>query len=50
LGVLMVVFGAQFITLGLLGEMITRFQHENNKKKPYEIKTCINFEKKPIAK
>ena len=45
LGVLMVVFGAQFITLGLLGEMITRFQHENNKKKPYEIKTCVNFQK-----
>jgi glycosyltransferase involved in cell wall biosynthesis len=44
LGVLMIVFGAQFITLGLLGEMITRFQHENKKSKSYEVETRINFE------
>jgi glycosyltransferase involved in cell wall biosynthesis len=47
LGVLMIVFGAQFITLGLLGEMITRFQHENSRKKSYEVETLINFENIP---
>ena len=45
LGVLMIVFGAQFITLGLLGEMITRFQHENRRTKSYEVETLINFDK-----
>jgi glycosyltransferase involved in cell wall biosynthesis len=48
LGVLMIIFAAQFITLGLIGEMLTRFQHENSKSKSYEVETCINFETKPI--
>lgn len=46
LGILMIVFGAQFITLGLLGEMITRFQHENNKSKSYDVESRVNFENK----
>ncbi|MEJ2242059.1 MAG: glycosyltransferase family 2 protein [Candidatus Bathyarchaeota archaeon] len=45
LGILMIVFGTQFITLGLLGEMITRFQHENRRTKSYEVETLINFDK-----
>jgi glycosyltransferase involved in cell wall biosynthesis len=44
LGILMIVFGAQFITLGLLGEMITRFQHENSKSESYDVETRVNFE------
>jgi glycosyltransferase involved in cell wall biosynthesis len=45
LGILMIIFGAQFITLGFLGEMITRFQHESGKNKAYEVETSINLEK-----
>ncbi len=44
LGVIMVIFGAQFFTIGLVGEMITRFQHETVKSKPYNVETRINFE------
>jgi len=44
LGVIMVVFGIQFITLGLVGEMLTRFQHENSKSKLCDVETQVNFE------
>ena len=44
LGILMVLSGIQFITLGLVGEMLTRFQHENGKSKPYKVETRVNFE------
>ena len=44
LGILMIIFGAQFITIGLVGEMVTRYQHENTKSKSYEVETRINFE------
>ena len=46
LGVLMIIFGAQFITIGFIGEMLTRYQHENENKKSksYEVETRINFE------
>ena len=44
LGILLIIFGAQFITIGLVGEMITRYQHENTKSKSYEVETRINFE------
>jgi len=44
LAVLMVVSGLQFITLGLVGEMLTRFQHENSKSKLYDVETQVNFE------
>jgi len=44
LGILMMLSGIQFITLGLVGEMLTRFQHENGKSKPYKVETRVNFE------
>lgn len=43
LAILMVISGMQFITLGLLGEMVTRFQHETNKRKLYDVETRVNF-------
>ena len=44
LGIVMIVSGLQFITLGLVGEMLTRFQHENSKSKLYDVETQVNFE------
>ena len=44
LGIFMVVSGLQFITLGLVGEMQARFQHQNSKTKFYEVETQVNFE------
>lgn len=48
LAVLMVIFGVQFITLGLIGEMLTKYRYETSKKKPYNVETWVNL--KPPAK
>jgi len=43
LAILMVVFGVQFLTLGLIGEMMTRNRYETGNKKPYDIEVLLNF-------
>jgi len=43
LAVLMVVFGVQFLTLGLIGEMMTRNRYETSNKKPYDIEVSVNL-------
>lgn len=45
LGALTVGFGVQFIALGLLGEMITKYQIESGTKKCYNIQALVNIEK-----
>jgi len=50
LGVIMVVSGVQFITLGLVCEMLTRYRHETNKGKLYDVETWVNFEHRQSAR
>ncbi|MBN1934025.1 MAG: glycosyltransferase family 2 protein [Anaerolineae bacterium] len=44
LAVLLIVLGAQFLTMGLLGELITRAYHEAQGKTIYAIRECIGFD------
>jgi hypothetical protein len=41
LGILLVVIGVQFVTMGLLGELIVRTYHESQKKPIYVIREII---------
>ena len=41
LGILLIVLGVQFITMGLLGELIVRVYHESQKKPIYVIREII---------
>ena len=41
LGVLLVVIGVQFVTLGLMGEMLARTYHESQEKPIYWIKEVL---------
>lgn len=45
LGILLVVFGAQAFSLGLLGEMMTRAQAD---RREYTCKLLLGFERKPV--
>ncbi|MGH7290680.1 MAG: glycosyltransferase, partial [Myxococcota bacterium] len=42
LGILMTVMGMQFITMGLLGELLIRTYHESQNKPIYRIATLLN--------
>jgi len=44
LSVLLIVLGAQFFTMGLLGELITRVYHEAQGKTVYVVRECIGFD------
>lgn len=44
LGVLLILLGAQFISMGLLGELIVRTYHESQNKPIYYIRETINME------
>lgn len=46
LAILMVIFGLQFITLGLLGEMLTKYRYETGKSRFYDVEAWVNFELK----
>ena len=48
LAVLLVVIGVQLVTMGLLGEMITRTYYESQDKKIYYIKDIVSGSK-PIS-
>ena len=43
LAVLMIIFGVQFFTLGLIGEILTKYRYETSKKKPYNIEVLVNL-------
>jgi glycosyltransferase involved in cell wall biosynthesis len=45
LAILLVMIGVQFITMGLLGEMIARTYHESQNKSIYTIRTELGWEK-----
>ena len=36
--------GVQFISLGLIGELLTRTYHESQGKSPYLVRTTLNLE------
>ena len=44
LGVLSVILGVQFFSLGLIGEMCIRIYYANEKNSPYQIRETVNFE------
>ncbi|MBM3213050.1 glycosyltransferase family 2 protein [Candidatus Poribacteria bacterium] len=44
LGILLILVGVQFITMGLLGEIMVRTYHESQKKPIYVIKEIVNKE------
>jgi glycosyltransferase involved in cell wall biosynthesis len=50
LAVLLVVIGVQFITVGLLGEMITRTYYESQAKSIYMVRDLITSYKEPVAR
>jgi glycosyltransferase involved in cell wall biosynthesis len=43
LGILLIIVGAQFITMGLLGEMLSRVYHEGQDKPVYAIREILTF-------
>jgi glycosyltransferase involved in cell wall biosynthesis len=50
LGILLMVVGVQFLTLGLLGEMLVRTYHESQGKPPYIIKDILEGDQTTKAK
>ncbi|MCZ6623215.1 MAG: glycosyltransferase family 2 protein [Deltaproteobacteria bacterium] len=44
LGILLIITGVQFITMGLLGEMLSRVYYENQEKPTYTIKEILSSE------
>jgi Na+/H+ antiporter NhaC len=42
LGILLMIIGTQFITMGLLGEMLARVYHESQEKPVYVIRDVLN--------
>lgn len=49
--ILMTILGVQFISLGLLGELLTRIYFENGEREPYVIRSMLGFEEleRPLA-
>jgi dolichol-phosphate mannosyltransferase len=45
LGILLVIVGVQFISIGLIGEMIAATAEANNPRQGYNIKREVGFEK-----
>jgi hypothetical protein len=44
LGILLLITGIQFITIGLITEVLMRTYFESQGKKPYNIKSIISFD------
>ncbi len=44
LSVLLELVGVQFISLGLIGELLTRTYHESQDKNPYLVRATLNLE------
>ncbi len=45
LGITLLLAGIQFLTFGLIAELVMRVYYESQQKKPYSIKRVITFEK-----
>jgi len=43
LAIVLIISGIQFIVVGLIGEMLTRYQHEYGGKKFYEVEALVNL-------
>jgi len=43
LAILLIIFGVQFFSFGLITEMLTKYQYETNLKKPYDIERYVNL-------
>jgi glycosyltransferase involved in cell wall biosynthesis len=51
LGILLIIVGIQFITMGLLGEMLSRVYHEGQHKPVYVVRDVLTFrEGEPVSK
>src|SRR5205085_12241201 len=44
LSVMLVLVGVQFISMGLIGELLTRTYHESQGKTSYEVKKTLNLD------
>jgi glycosyltransferase involved in cell wall biosynthesis len=47
LGILLIIVGGQFITMGLLGEMLVRIYHESQKKPIYTVREILHSSSAP---
>jgi hypothetical protein len=50
LSVMLVLVGVQFISMGLIGELLTRTYHESQGKTSYEVKKTLNLDETPERK
>jgi glycosyltransferase involved in cell wall biosynthesis len=44
LGAMLILIGVQFISMGLIGELLTRTYHESQGKTPYTVRSLLNLE------
>jgi glycosyltransferase involved in cell wall biosynthesis len=49
LGILLIIVGTQFITMGLLGEMLSRVYHEGQDKPVYVVRDILTFADRELA-
>jgi hypothetical protein len=50
LSVLLVLVGFQFLSMGLIGELLTRTYFESQGKSAYTVRTMLNLEQRPRRK
>ena len=43
LAILLIIFGVQSFSIGLIGEMLTKYQYETNLKRPYDVEKQVNL-------
>jgi hypothetical protein len=49
LGILLIIVGTQFITMGFLGEMLSRVYHEGQEKPVYVVRNILSYANRPAA-
>jgi len=49
LGVLLTILGVQFLSLGLLGELLTRIYHEGGRRPPYVVRLTAGIDPEPLV-
>jgi hypothetical protein len=49
-GAMLVLIGVQFISMGLIGEVLTRTYFESQGKTPYAVRTLLNLEQRAARK
>ena len=50
IGAMLVVIGVQFISMGLIGEVLTRTYFESQDKTPYAVRTLLNLQQRETRK